>query len=342
MPEPERSHTPGGAIDVHCHYVPEAILDAIRSRGREHSIEVVEGPSGTSVSFAGRAATGPLPTGMLDLENRIRWMDERGIELQVLSCWMDFSAYLLDPGPGAWLAGSLNDLTAEAVSTRADRFRAMAAVPLQAPEAAAEELERAVTQLGMVGVEIAGAVGDKELDEPALEPFWAAAATLGVPVLVHPYRSMGGERTQRYFLWNAVGNPAEETLAAAYLAFGGVLERHPGLEVLLTHGGGFLPYQVGRQDRAHRALPHVAAQHSSEPPSSYLESFLYDTITHSPEALRFLVERVGAERVLLGSDYPFPMGDPDPCGTVNASELTGADARAIMSGNAARVFGLGG
>ncbi|MGH2820384.1 MAG: amidohydrolase family protein [Actinomycetota bacterium] len=328
------------AVDVHCHYIPAPLLERIRSEGRARAIEVVESGRGTVVSFAGRAATQPLPQGMLDLEDRIAWMDERGIELQMLSCWIDFSAYELDPDAGAWLARSLNDATAEAVCTRSDRFRAMASVPLQAPEAAAHELRRAVTSLGMVGVEIASSVAGAELDEPALDPFWTAAAELGTVVLVHPYRSLAGGRMGRYLLSNAVGNPAEETLAAAYLAFGGVLERHPDLTVCLTHGGGFFPYQVGRQDRAHRAVPKLAAVHASRPPSAFLRRFLYDSITHSPESLRFLVERVGAERVVLGSDYPFPMGDLDPLDTVRAAALGPLEADAVRAGNAVRVFRL--
>ena len=327
-------------IDVHCHFIPPALVRRLEEEGGSHSIVVEHQDGKDFVSFAGRDRTQPFPAGMLDLEQRLRWMDERGIDVQVLSAWMDFSAYVLDPEDGLWLAGSLNDLTVEAISARADRFRAMAAVPMQEPKVAADELRRAVTELGMVGVEIATSVVDDELDDARFDPFWSAAAELDVIVLVHPYASIAADRLRRYFFSNVVGNPAEETVAAAHLVFGGVLERHPGLEVLLTHGGGFLPYQVGRQDRGFAARPDVTATHLSAPPSSFLRRFYYDTIVHSPEALRFLVERVGADRVVLGSDYPFPMGDPDPVASVREASLDSDAEDAVVGRNATDALGL--
>jgi aminocarboxymuconate-semialdehyde decarboxylase len=322
-------------IDLHCHFIPPALLDRIEAEGAAHSVSIT---SEQMVSFAGRDTTARLPMGMLDLDERQTWMDAQGIDVQVLSAWMDFSAYVLDPEDGLWLARALNDLTAEAIAGR-DRFRAMAAVPLQAPELAAEELKRAVHALGMLAVEIATSVVDSELDDPALSVFWSAAEDLDALVLVHPYASIGAERLERYFLSNIVGNPAEETAAAAHLLFGGVLERHPGLRVCLTHGGGFLPYQIGRQDRGYEALPRLTAQTLGAPPSSLLRRFYYDTVVHGTEALRFLVDRIGSDRVVLGSDYPFPMGDPEPIATVRRAELGDDLVRAILRDNAVSALG---
>jgi aminocarboxymuconate-semialdehyde decarboxylase len=323
-------------VDFHCHFIPPALLELISREGASHSIRLRD--DGT-VSFAGRDATQDMPPGMLDLVERGAWMDAEGVDVQVLSAWMDFSAYVLDGPDGAWLARALNELTAEAIAPRGDRFRAMAAVPLQAPELAAHELRYAVEELGMVAVEIATSVVDSELDDPALGPFWSAAEALGVVVLVHPYASIGSDRLKRYFLNNIVGNPAEETVAAAHLVYGGVLERHPGLQICLTHGGGFLPYQIGRQDRGFVAKSKLTAARLSAPPSSFLRRFLYDSVVHSSEALRFLVERVGADRVVLGSDYPFPMGDPQPVATVVAAGFDDATTRAILADNAAAALG---
>jgi aminocarboxymuconate-semialdehyde decarboxylase len=248
---------------------------------------------------------------------------------------MDFSAYVLDPEDGAWLARSLNETTMDAIAAHQDRLLAMAAVPLQAPELAANELRHAIEELGMVAVEVATSVVDSELDDPGLDPFWAAAQDLDVVVLIHPYASLGNERLGSYFLSNIVGNPAEETVAAAHLIYGGVLERFPDLKVCLTHGGGFLPYQIGRQDRGFESRSDVTGKKLSSPPSSFLKRFYYDTVVHDPDALRFLVERVGSDRVVLGSDYPFPMGDPDPVGTVKAASLDNDVVAAILSGNLA-------
>ena len=324
--------------DLHCHFIPPALLERIDRDGASHDIRRMDDGR---VSFAGRDSTQQFPKGMLDLDDRLRWMDREGVETQVLSSWMDFSAYVLPPDAGAWLARCLNELTMEALKGRGDRFRAMAAVPLQAPEVAAEELRYALEELGMVAVEIATSLPDTELDEPSLEPFWTAAEELGALVLVHPYASVGAERMTRYFLSNVVSNPAEETVAAAHLIFGGVLERHAGLTVCLTHGGGFLPYGAGRMDRGFEAKSALAAKHVTAPPSSFLRRFLYDTIVHSPEALRFLVERVGSDRVVLGSDYPFPMGDPHPVASVRGAGLADEAVDAILAGNAATLPRIG-
>jgi aminocarboxymuconate-semialdehyde decarboxylase len=318
-------------VDLHCHYIPPALLERIEAEGATHSIHLAD--DRRTVSFAGRATTQPLPDGMIDLDRRTAWMDEQGIDLQVLSAWMDYSAYVLDPDVGAWLARSLNELTAAAIEPRSDRFRAMASVPLQAPDLAAEELHYALGELGMVAVEIATSVVDAELDDPALEPFWQAAEERDALVLVHPYASIGSDRLARYWLGNIVGNPAEETVAAAHLVYGGVMERHPGLKVCLTHGGGFLPYQIGRQDRGFEAYGQLTRVHLRAAPSSFLRRFYYDSVVHGPEALRFLVERVGADRVVLGSDYPFPMGDPRPVATVLDAGFDEATTSAILGGN---------
>jgi aminocarboxymuconate-semialdehyde decarboxylase len=330
----------GPRIDIHSHYIPVALIDRIRLDGRAHSINLSEDGGSPRVSFAGRDASQSLPEGMLDLDGRLRWMDERGIDIQVVSPWIDFSAYTLDPDDGAWLARCLNELMAEVVSARPDRFRAMATVPLQDPTLAAEELAHAASDFQMRGVQIATSVRDKQLDDAALSPFWNAAAELDAFVLIHPSGSMGADRLSRYFLTNIVGNPAEETAAAAHLIFGGVLDRHPRLNVCLTHGGGFLPYQIGRQDRGFASKAELTARHLTRPPSEFLRRFWYDTIVHSTAALRFLVDRVGTDRVLLGSDYPFPMGDPDPAATVRDAGFEEDVAEAILGGNALQALRL--
>jgi aminocarboxymuconate-semialdehyde decarboxylase len=324
-------------IDLHCHFIPPAIVDLIAADRGAHSVAITDDER---VSFAGRGATQRWPRGMRDLTERLARMDSQGVDLQILSAWMDFSTYVLDPDDGAWLARCLNELTVEAIAPHGDRFRAMATVPLQAPGRAAEELRYALGELGMVAVEIATTLGTTELDDPALDPFWDAAEELDALVLVHPiHQSVGFERLSRsYFLDNIASNPAEATVAAANLIFGGVLVKHPRLKVCLTHGGGFLPYQIGRQDRGYEARPEVTAIHIDAPPSSFLRRFYYDTVVHSPAVLRFLVERVGGDRVVLGSDYPFPMGDPEPVDTVLKSGLDDATTADLLGRNALRAL----
>ena len=320
-------------IDLHCHFIPPTLLDRITTDGGAHSITVTDDER---VSFAGKRSTQKFPPGMLDLTDRLQRMDSQGVDLQIISAWMDFAGLELAADDGAWLARSLNELTIEAIAPHGDRFRAMAAVPLQAPELAAEELRYALGELGMVAVEIATTLGSSELDDPGLAPFWSAAEELNALVLVHPMnQSIGYDRLSRsYFLDNIISNPAEGAVAAANLIFGGVLAKYPKLKVCLTHGGGFLPYQIGRLDRGYAGKPDVTAVNIDAPPSAFLRRFYYDTVVHSPEAVRFLVEKVGADRVVLGSDYPFPMGDPEPVATVLKRALDEATTAGLLGGNA--------
>ena len=324
-------------IDLHCHFIPPALLDRIAADGGAHSITITDDER---VSFAGKRSTQKFPGGMRDLTDRLDRMDAQGVDLQIISAWMDFSSHELAAEDAAWLARGLNELTMEAIAPHGDRFRAMAAVPLHAPELAAEELRYALGELGMVAVEIATTLGASELDDPSLAPFWTGAEELDALVLVHPiHQSIGFERLSgRYFLDNIASNPAESTVAAANLIFGGVLVRHPRLKVCLTHGGGFLPYQIGRLDRGYAGKPDATAVNIDAPPSTFLRRFYYDTVVHSTDALRFLVERVGSDRVVLGSDYPFPMGDPEPVATVLKSDLDDATTAGLLGGNAIRAL----
>jgi aminocarboxymuconate-semialdehyde decarboxylase len=192
----------------------------------------------------------------------------------------------------------------------------------------------------MVGVEIATTVNGTELDDRDLDPFWSAAQELGAIVLVHPTEPPPGPGSPRYFLGNAVGRPAQTTMAVAHLILGGVLERFSELRVCVVHGGGFLPWQRGRLDRAYLAQPKLAAVNLRRPPIDWLRRLYYDTIVHDPMVLAWLIDFAGADHVVLGSDYPFEMGDPDPVGTVRAvAGLDEAERQLILHGNLERLIG---
>ena len=182
-------------------------------------------------------------------------------------------------------------------------------------------------------------VGGRALADAALDPFWRAAMELGVPVILHPFALEEVERFGAYYLHNLVGYPFETTLAAAGLIFAGTLDRMPELTIVLVHGGGFLPYQLGRFDRGHRARPEARAG-GAGPASGYARRFYYDTITHSARSLCFLCDVVGADRLLLGSDFPFGLGDPEPVAAVRRAGLGEANERAALGENAVRLFGL--
>ena len=192
---------------------------------------------------------------------------------------------------------------------------------------------------GMIGAMIDPNALGRPLGDRAFDPFWRAAADLGAPVVLHPFLLEAVERFGRHYLHNLVGYPFETTLAAASLILGGTLDRFPALDVVLVHGGGLLPYHVGRLDRGHQARPEARADGAGLP-SGYLRRFLYDTLIQFPPALAYLVSVVGADRVLLGSDHPFWLGDPEPLRIVREAGLPAAAQAAILGGNASRLFHL--
>lgn len=300
-------------VDVHAHVVPPAVLPELE----RHDLR-------------------PLPDAALaDVDGRLRAMDAAGVDVQLVSTWVGLLGYGLPADRAASWSRLVNAGLAELAAAHPDRLRPLAHVPLQDPDAAADALSDAVGSLGMVGAEIGTTVDGAELDDPSLEPFWAAAEALRCLVLVHPDRALPGRRRPRHRLANTVGNAAETTVAGASLACGGVLERHPDLRICLVHGGGYLPWQAGRLDRGHAVgaspLPHA--------PSHYLRRLYYDTVVHSPAALRFLLDFAGPEHVVLGSDHPFAMGDPDPVGTLRSTPgLTAAEFALVSGGNAERLL----
>jgi aminocarboxymuconate-semialdehyde decarboxylase len=266
-------------------------------------------------------------------------MDAAEVDVQVLSAAPQTYLYDQESSLAAACATLQNDEIAKLVAAHPDRFLGIATLPLQAPQRAADELRRAVRKLGFRGAMIGSNAQDRNLDDPAFEPLWATAAELDALLLIHPYNVAGADRLRSYYLNNLIGNPLDTTIAAACLVFGGVLERHPQLKVLLVHGGGFVPYQAGRW--AHgwkvRPEPQVNIKQSPEP---WIYRFHYDTILHAKPQLEFLVDSVGASRVLLGSDYPYDMGTGECVRQVRALSISEADKAIVLGGLAASLLGV--
>jgi aminocarboxymuconate-semialdehyde decarboxylase len=277
-----------------------------------------------------------VPPAWTELEARRAHLNDQGCDGAVLSTQIDFHRYTLPAEEGVRLAEVLNDGMAEWVQGRPD-FKGMATLPLQDGPAAARVLARAKEQ-GLVGAMIMTHVGPRNLDDPGLEPVWEAAEELAMPIFVHPGDVLGRDRLSCYYLTNLLGNPFETTVAASHLILGGVLDRHPGLVVVLAHGGGYLSLAYGRLTHGVGHVANVAFP-AAAPPKAYLRRFYYDTILYEQELLRNLMHLVGADRILLGSDYPFDM-EPDRfvdfVRTLPASE---AEREAILT-NAARLYGF--
>lgn len=325
--------------DVHAHGAPTGLYDALRADAGRFGTEIVQTEKGPAFRFAGGLTTPHLRPRFDDVALRLEHMDEARVDVQLFSSWIDLTGYSLPTPQALHYSRLFNDLLAETVAASDGRFLGLCTVPLQAPDEAATELRRAVVDLGMVGVEIATTVDGRDLDDPDLDPFWAAAAELRVPVLIHPYASLKGRGVSRYFLSNLVGNPAESTLAIAHMLFGGVLDRHPDLRPVMVHGGGFAPWQVGRWDNGFDNVGHLTAEHIRTRPSELLERVYFDTVLHDPERIAALVGFVGDQRVVLGSDYPFPMGDLAPVDTLDRVEGLSDDQRsAILGGNVERLL----
>jgi aminocarboxymuconate-semialdehyde decarboxylase len=326
-------------VDVHLHFLSPRALDAARRSPARHGVRVLDDGERPSLVVGAEPPTRPLLEPLYTLPRHLAFLAAQGIEAAVFGPLMDVAGYSLPPAQGAAWSRAQNEELAASLAEAGGRHAGLATVPLQSPELAAEELRVAVTSLGLRGAMIDPNALGRPLADRSLDPFWKAAAELAAPVMLHPFLLEAVERFGRHYLHNLVGYPFETTLAAGSLILGGTLDRFADLDVVLVHGGGFLPYHVGRFDRGHAVRPEVRADGAAQP-SSYLRRFHYDTLVQFPPALAYLVGLVGADRVLLGSDHPFWLGDPEPARIVREAGLSAAAQAAILGDNAVRLFHL--
>ncbi len=330
-------------VDVHAHLAPQGYLAGAR-RGAAGGPRLERNAEGQEfIVFDEKAPAGYRRMRLMpqeyDHDARLAEMDAGGIDVQVLSLTPPFFHYWAEPARGKDFCRMANEEIAGLVRRRPTRFLGMATVPLQDPGAAVEELTYARKTLGLVGVEIGSNINGRELDDPALHPFFARCTELRMPVFIHPVVVAGADRMTRYYLRNLIGNLVDTSIALAHLIYGGAFVRWPGLVVIAAHAGGIIPYTVGRLDHGYRVRPECRAA-LPRPPSSYLRHVYFDTIAHGREALAYLVRRFGADRVVLGSDFPFDMADPDPVDTVRGLRgLSARDRSRILGGNGRALFG---
>lgn len=324
------------ATDVHAHViVPEVLRDAEPSEGWRPVLRRVDGRR--VVEFNGLRISSMVQE-FVELDLILAAQERAGIDHVVLSPWVPLLSYDVDPEEGLYRCRVQNDGLRRMRARRGDQVSVLGAVPLQDPELAAVELEDLMASGAFAGVEITASIRGIYLGDEMFAPFWSAAESAGALVFVHPTtRGFGQPVFRDYYLHNLVGNPMETTLTAAHMVLAGVLERHPKLKVLLAHGGGALLALRGRLRHGHEAVA-SAARALSEPPDASIRRFLFDTITHDPVLLANLVDAVGADRVLLGSDYPFDMADRYPTETVRRAGLDPEDEAALLYGNAERLL----
>jgi aminocarboxymuconate-semialdehyde decarboxylase len=325
-------------IDIHTHFIPPYFVDEIRG-GQALGQVTVQPQNGEEWVIHPEGYRYPLAAEFWDVEAKLQHMDRLGIDISVLSITPTMLFYWLDAGPTQAFCQKANEALAEFVSKSGGRLYGMATVPLQDPQAAAAELRRAVVELDLRGVEIGTTMEDVPVDDERFEPFWATAAELDVPVMLHPYYVGTKRQFADFYMRNLVGNPLETGVAASRLILSGCLDRHPELKVVLVHAGGFMPYQVGRLDHGFRVRSETNAVINS-PPSTYLRRFYFDTITHAAVPLKFLVELAGADRVVLGTDIPFDMADLHFTDYLAATGLDEPTVQTITRDNASRIFHL--
>ncbi len=327
-------------VDVHVHFLSPRALEAARAAPARLGVRVLDDGERPRLQVGAEAPTRPLLEPLYTLGLHLDFLERQGIDAAVFGPLMDVAGYSLPPAQGAAWSRAQNEGLAASLAEAGGPHAGLATVPLQSPALAAGELRFAVSSLGLRGAMIDPNALGRSLGDRAFDPFWKAAADLGAPVMLHPFLLEAVERFGRHYLHNLVGYPFETTLAAGSLILGGTLDRFPPLDVVLVHGGGFLPYHVGRFDRGHAGRPEVRADGAALP-SGYLRRFHYDTLVQFPPALAYLVQTVGADRVLLGSDHPFWLGDPEPIRIVREAGLEPAAQSAILGDNAARLYGLG-
>jgi aminocarboxymuconate-semialdehyde decarboxylase len=330
-------------IDIHCHYLNQAVTEQVAHLDpAQHEPSVVFANALTrDVNLKQIRDRSPK---LSTIETRLRDMDRMGIDMQAVSPAPNQTYYWTDPELGASLAREVNDRLAEIVATWPDRFVALGTVPLQNVDLALAELERCRRKLGLRGVEINPSVNGMDLTDPrlSLEKFFARAQVLDAVIFMHPIGFTQGERLVDHYFNNVIGNPMETTIAASHLIFDGVMQRNPKLKIVLPHAGGYLAHYWARMDHAHRARPDCRTV-IRKAPSSYLRKMYFDTICFDPKMLRHMIDQYGAGHVLLGTDYPYDMGEEDPVGLIaSVPRLKRAERAMIEGGNAARLLKIRG
>jgi len=324
-------------VDIHCHYSSRKAAELVKT-----SLKDKWSPP---LSYGNELSQRVNEQQMADIQPkmdlvavRIQDMDVMGVDIQAVSPAPYQYYYGIDAEVGRDAARQINDDLAEIVAGHPDRFVAMGTVPLQNTEMAVAELQRCVKTLGMRGVEISTNVNGTELSDPRLTPFFAKAEELDTLIFIHPSGFTQPERFGGHYFMNLISHPLEATLAIGYMIFDGMLDRHPGLKICIAHGGGYAPAYAGRMDHGFHARDDCR-EHIASPPSSYLRKLYFDTMVFEPDQLGFLIDKYGSDRILLGTDYPYDMGEIDPNGLIDrVADLDDADRARIRGGNAAQLL----
>lgn len=328
-------------IDLHTHILPRDWPDLRERYGCGGFVQMEHGGSGCARMTIDGKLFREVQDNCWNPERRMEECDRLGVDVQVLSTVPVMFCYWAKPEHGYDLARLLNDHIAEVVRRHPRRFAGLGTLPMQAPDLAVRELERCVRDLGLRGAEIGTHANGRNLDDAALFPVFEAADRLGAALFVHPWDMLAKERMVKYWLGWLVGMPAETCLAICSVLFSGLLDRLPRLRLAFAHGGGSFPGTVGRIAHGHRVRPDLCAADNAHGPHDYLGRFYLDSLVHDAHALRTLIRLVGAERVALGSDYPFPLGEAEPGRLIESlTDLPPTTRERLLSGTALEFLGM--
>lgn len=311
-------------IDTHAHYLPRDWPDLAGKYGDRRFPVIHHGEDGRHRIYKDGKFFREIWPKTWDPQERIEDYARFGIQVQVISTVPVMFSYWATAHHALELHQSLNDHMAQTCRDYPRHYAGIGTVPLQSPRLAVQELERCMDQLGLCGVQIGSHVNDWNLDAAELRPFFEAAQDLEAAILIHPWDMMGTDSMPKYWMPWLVGMPAEQSRAACALVFGGVLEQFPRLKVLLAHGGGSFPYTIGRIEHGFNMRPDLVATDNPHSPRKYLSQLYFDSCVHDGRALRYLIDTVGIERVMLGTDYPFPLGEQEPGAGILALDLNAA------------------
>jgi aminocarboxymuconate-semialdehyde decarboxylase len=329
------------SIDVHAHLTPQCFWKATENGGDWHSLKRERDERGQEIAIVGGKRQVLPPRARWTPEERLADMDSLGVDMHVVSPYVGFYNYQLDARVATGSARAINDEISQMAKARPKRFAGLGTLPMQDVKAAIAEMERCMGPLGLKGVEINDHVNGRTLEEPEFRPFWKAAEQTGALVFFHQAaETLVTQRTTRYHLPNSIGNLVDRAVTFATLVSGGVMDEFPGLKVVLGHGGGYTCYGIGRMDHGWQVRAE-ARVNMTKPPSAYLNRFYYDCIVYTEPALRFLIDSVGVDRVVFGTDWPYDMALDWPVSWILAMKtLTQEEKDAILWKNLEKLLNV--